>query len=54
MKNFIYYNSVAAHPHHQMGHDKEDHQDDGLWTHQRLDIKYDIYNGRNKTGEVIL
>ncbi len=19
MKNFIYYNSVAAHPHHQMG-----------------------------------
>jgi hypothetical protein len=23
MKNFIYYNSVAAHPHHQMGTTKK-------------------------------
>jgi hypothetical protein len=38
MKNFIYYNSVAAHPHHLMGLREEDYQYDGLWKHQTLDI----------------
>jgi hypothetical protein len=33
MKNFIYYNSVAAHPHHLMGHSGEDHQQNGLSKH---------------------
>jgi hypothetical protein len=38
MKNFIYFNSVAAHPHHQMGTTSEDHQNDGLPMHQTVDI----------------
>jgi hypothetical protein len=33
MKNFIYYNSVAAHPHHLMGYNGEDHQQNGLSKH---------------------
>jgi len=43
MKNFIYYNSVAAHPHHQMGPREEDYQSEGLWS-----IRHSIYNIINK------
>jgi hypothetical protein len=34
MKNFIYYNSVAAHPYHQIGIATKNHQEDGFPTHQ--------------------
>jgi hypothetical protein len=53
MKNFLYYNSVAAHPHYLMGNGLEDHQFDGLFKHQRLDIYNTMNKLMKKPGEVL-
>jgi hypothetical protein len=44
MKNFLYYNSVAAHPYYRIGSGFEDHRSEGLFKLQTLDI----YNNMNK------
>jgi hypothetical protein len=53
MKNFLYYNSVAAHPHYLMGNDLEDHQFDGLFKYQTLDIINIMNKWMKKPGEVL-
>jgi len=53
MKNYLYYNSIAAHPYYLMGNCFKDHHFEGLCKLTTLDI----YNNRNnliKTlGEIL-
>jgi len=53
MKNYLYYNSIAAHPYYLMGNCFKDHHFEGLCKLTTLDI----YNNRNNLiknlGEIL-
>ena len=53
MKNYLYYNSIAAHPYYLIGNRLKDHRFDGLSKRQTLDIYNNMNKWLKKLGEIV-
>jgi len=53
MKNYLYYNSIAAHPYYLIGNGFKDQHTDGLCKLPSLDIYNKINNLMKNLGEIL-
>jgi hypothetical protein len=53
MKNYLYCNSIAAHPYHLIGDCFNDHRSKGLLKRWTLDIYNNMNKWMKKQGEVL-
>jgi len=51
-KNYLYYNSIAAHPYNWIGNRVKDRRVDGFLLHQSLHVHNMIKNWMKKLGEI--
>jgi hypothetical protein len=53
MKNYLYYNSIAAHPYYLIGNCFKDHHFKGLCRLLTLDIYNNMNNWMKNLGEIL-
>jgi hypothetical protein len=53
MKNYLYYNSIAAHPYYLRGNCFKDHRIEGLYKLPILNIYNNMNNWMKNLGEIL-